>query len=253
MFESIFWTSVEVLHEKIGLLYFYIGIGYVFIRCRSIGYGYASVIVLWLLLLAYMVGDVTFLQLSETEKFLAILFGTLVGGWHFLRRHTHGFGFPFFRMPNYLERVELYFDKRRARRAYAEELGRAEARKQAGASNGSQKNSGSQQRQKKQSDRSSTHRKQKEQTNQHSQSSKDRFKNARQKKPARSSSTEADWDILEIPRGSSKDVIKQAYRKQANRFHPDKMPDSIRGDADLEEAYNAKFIKVKKAYERLNR
>jgi len=251
MFESIFWTLVETLHEKLGLLYFYIGIGYVFIRCRSIGYGYASVIVLWLLLLAYMVGEVTFLQLSETEKLLAILFGTLVGGWRFLRRHAHGFGFPFFSMPNYLERVELYFDKRRARRAYAEELGKEEARKQANATGTSQKRNSHNHSDRSRNQNSSSRKKRNTNSGSSStRSGQEKFKKAREKK-AEPQKHESDWDILEIPSGSSKEVIKQAYRKQSARFHPDKMPENVRSDTDLQEAYTAKFVKVKKAYERL--
>lgn len=249
MLESIYWTLYEALEGKTGLLYFYIAIGFVFIKCKKIGYVYAAVIVVWLAILVQFLESSTALYMTEIEKGIAMLFGTLVGGWRFLTRHTQSFGFPFFSIPNVFERIELFFDTRRAKRAYAEELGKEKARQQTGSSGShqEQKNSGSS-NQRSNHSRSSKHSNNEDNK---SSSSEEKFRNARSAKQGSNAGTETPWDILGIPEGSTKNEIKMAYRRQANRFHPDKMPDSIRGDADLEVAYNAKFDKIKKAYERL--
>ena len=54
------------------------------------------------------------------------------------------------------------------------------------------------------------------------------------------------YDILGVPRRSSQDEIKKAYRKKASELHPDKEPDAAKKPA-LEE----KFKAVKAAYEAL--
>ena len=48
-------------------------------------------------------------------------------------------------------------------------------------------------------------------------------------------------------------VIKQAYRELSMRFHPGRIPDSIRGDADLEKAFTENILKIKKAYEEIQK
>jgi molecular chaperone DnaJ len=52
------------------------------------------------------------------------------------------------------------------------------------------------------------------------------------------------YDILEIPRGSTADEIKKAYRKKALKYHPDKNP----GDGEAER----RFKEISEAYEVLS-
>lgn len=52
------------------------------------------------------------------------------------------------------------------------------------------------------------------------------------------------YDILEIPRNSSLDDIKRAYRKLAIKYHPKNNPN--------DEAANKKFLQINEAYNALS-
>ena len=62
--------------------------------------------------------------------------------------------------------------------------------------------------------------------------------------------TDSAYKILEIEKSASDDEVKKAYRKMANKFHPDKV--SHLGD-DFQKAANEKFQKVNEAYEQIKK
>lgn len=245
-------SLISVFTDYIGRYLFYIllciSIGYVFIRIKEIGYLFSALFICTSAFFVYAVRYKESSGLSDLEQIVFIFFGTLIGGWRYLfGNYGLPFGIPSF---NLFGRFNDYRDTRRFRKTYAEELAREAAKKHAwGADNaGTHNNTGTHRR----TEQSSEHDKTRER--------KERYKRTReeaQEETNRSSSqnnytsVESDWDILGIPEGSTKEEIQRAYRKQSNRVHPDKMPDSIRGDSDLEKAYNDKFVKVNKAYERL--
>jgi DnaJ like chaperone protein len=57
---------------------------------------------------------------------------------------------------------------------------------------------------------------------------------------------DSDYKILEIDQSASEEEIKKAYRKMANKFHPDKVASE---DEEVQRAATEKFKKVQKAYE----
>ena len=62
--------------------------------------------------------------------------------------------------------------------------------------------------------------------------------------------TRADYTILEIEPTATDEEIKQAYRKMAKKYHPDKV--SYLGD-DFQKAAKEKFQKVNEAYDNLKK
>lgn len=62
--------------------------------------------------------------------------------------------------------------------------------------------------------------------------------------------TDADYQILGIPRTASDDEVKKAYRKMAMKYHPDKV--STLGE-DIQKAAKEKFQRVNQAYENIKR
>ncbi|MFC1700611.1 molecular chaperone DnaJ [Patescibacteria group bacterium] len=50
------------------------------------------------------------------------------------------------------------------------------------------------------------------------------------------------YEILDVPRGSSEDEIKKAYRKLALKYHPDRAPE------DKKKEYEEKFKEISQAY-----
>lgn len=62
--------------------------------------------------------------------------------------------------------------------------------------------------------------------------------------------TDADYQILEIERSASDEEVKQAYRKMAKKYHPDKV--EYLGE-DFKRAANEKFQKVNEAYENIRK
>jgi DnaJ like chaperone protein len=62
--------------------------------------------------------------------------------------------------------------------------------------------------------------------------------------------TESAYDILEINSSATDSEVKKAYRKMATKYHPDKL--SSLG-AEIQEAAEAKFVKVQEAYETIKK
>jgi DnaJ like chaperone protein len=62
--------------------------------------------------------------------------------------------------------------------------------------------------------------------------------------------TDSAYKILEIDSRATDEEVKKAYRRMANKFHPDKV--SHLGE-DFQKAANEKFQKVNKAYETIKR
>ena len=58
------------------------------------------------------------------------------------------------------------------------------------------------------------------------------------------------YKILEIDKNVSDDEVKKAYRRMANKYHPDKV--SYLGD-DIRKAAGEKFRKMKEAYEKIKK
>jgi len=58
------------------------------------------------------------------------------------------------------------------------------------------------------------------------------------------------YKILEIDKSVSNDEVKKAYRRMANKYHPDKV--SYLGD-DIRKAAGEKFRKMKDAYEKIKK
>lgn len=62
--------------------------------------------------------------------------------------------------------------------------------------------------------------------------------------------TDAAYKILEIEKNATDTEVKKAYRKMANKYHPDKV--SHLGE-DFQKAANEKFQKVNEAYEKIKK
>jgi DnaJ like chaperone protein len=62
--------------------------------------------------------------------------------------------------------------------------------------------------------------------------------------------TDSAYKILEIEKSATDDEVKNAYRKMAKKFHPDKV--SHLGE-DFQKAANEKFQKVNEAYEQIKK
>jgi DnaJ like chaperone protein len=62
--------------------------------------------------------------------------------------------------------------------------------------------------------------------------------------------TDSAYKILEIDRSVTDDEVKKAYRKMANKFHPDKV--GHLGE-DFQKVANEKFQKVNEAYEKIKK
>ena len=62
--------------------------------------------------------------------------------------------------------------------------------------------------------------------------------------------TDAAYKILEVDRSAGDDDIKKAYRRMANKHHPDKV--AYLGE-DIRKAAGEKFRKVKDAYEKIKK
>lgn len=62
--------------------------------------------------------------------------------------------------------------------------------------------------------------------------------------------TDSAYKILEVDKNATDEEVKKAYRRMANKFHPDKV--SHLGE-DFQKAANEKFQKVNEAYEKIKR
>lgn len=63
-------------------------------------------------------------------------------------------------------------------------------------------------------------------------------------------STDSAYKVLEIEKNASDEEVKNAYRKMAKKYHPDKV--SYLGE-DFKKAANEKFQKVNEAYEQIKK
>jgi DnaJ like chaperone protein len=61
---------------------------------------------------------------------------------------------------------------------------------------------------------------------------------------------DSDYRILEIDRSATDEEVKKAYRKMANKFHPDKV---AREGEEVQRAATEKFKKVQEAYENIKK
>jgi DnaJ like chaperone protein len=64
------------------------------------------------------------------------------------------------------------------------------------------------------------------------------------------SDTDSAYKVLEIDENASDAEIKKAYRKMALKYHPDKLSGM---DKEIQEAGEAKFVKVQEAYETIKK
>ncbi len=59
------------------------------------------------------------------------------------------------------------------------------------------------------------------------------------------------YDVLEVPEGATLEEIKRAHRQLANEYHPDKIPEQLRGRRLAQDAVEA-FRLIQEAYEVLS-
>lgn len=219
-------------------------VGFVFIRCRSIGYVYSAVLVLAFIFISYVGGY----AMPQRDIAVVIFLGTVAGGWRYVAQAqgSHNrFGFPFFSWS--FENLTSYFAGRRYRKVYADEYAREKAKQEARGSDSPQADEAPR------SEKTESSQKREEESHdERAEKRRERFRQSRSPN-AQKQSPENPYEVLKVSRNDSMEDIKKAYRKLVGRFHPDKMPDSIRGDADLEKAFTDKFVKIKKAYEDIER
>lgn len=271
MIENLILAFYSYLNLYFLDVFLFLLVGYVFIRCRSIGYAYSGVLILFLIFFSYVGGY----AMPQVHIAITILLGTLAGGWRYLaqaRSHSWGFGFPFFslRIPqlsffgSWFERLDTYQAERRYRKIYTEERAREQAKKDARGSYSqgrSSKPGESKPRrpgrpQGRSSDRFQKNREQprpsaKPNTDQKTrqQQRKESFKRARPEPPPQSKPRNS-LEILGLSAGYSQDELKERYRKLASQYHPDKyqnMSDTVKQEM------NAEFVAVKQAYEKLKK
>ena len=219
-------------------------IGFVFIRCRLIGYVYSAVLVLTLIFISYVGGY----AMPQRDIAVVIFLGTVAGGWRYLvqaRSSHNAFGFPFFSWS--FENLTSYFAGRRYRKVYADEYARERAKQEARGSDSPQNNEAPRSEKTENSQR-----REEGSHDERAEKRRERFRQSRNPN-AEKPSAENPYETLKVSPADSMEDIKKAYRRLVGRFHPDKMPDSIRGDADLEKAFTEKFVKIKKAYEEIEK
>lgn len=214
-------------------------IGFVFIRCRSIGYAYSAVVVLALIFISYVGGY----AMPQRDIAIVIFLGTVAGGWRYLLQSYSFIGSPF-------RIVRSYFSQRRFRKVYQEEYVREEARQRAKGSKSAkshQRERGNYSNRDTDSQKRDTH----EEQQRRQEERKERFKRSRAsdspgtKAPPQSRSS---LEILGLSAGYTQEMLKERYMKLRSQYHPDKfnnMSDAVKKEM------KAEFIAVKQAYELL--
>ena len=244
-------------------------VGFVFIRCRSIGYAYSAVLVLAFIFISYVGGY----AMPQRDIAVVIFLGTVAGGWRYVahaRSSHHSFGFPFFRWQApklwsfgaLFERFETFQAQRRYNKVYVEEFAREQAKQGARGSN-SHKSDGAPTGNRSERSRSSQKRDprkpQKKKPYSRTQSDqktkqeqrKERFNRSRSKASPNATATpttRTPLEILGLNSGFTQAELRERYRKLASQYHPDKfenMSDTVKQEM------SAEFVAVKQAYERL--
>lgn len=256
--ELLRWFFDYVTHYFSSIVIFIL-VGYVFIRCRSFGYVYSGIVVLFLIFFVSLVGK----SLPQIDTAIIIFFGTLAGGWRYLvqaRSHRGGFGFPFFswRTPqlsffgSWFEKYDNFQAVRRFKRTYAEELAREAAKKTArgagtGAGDRERPNSGASQHRNSRDEREQA-RKKSEQSSKQKQRHESFKKSRPDPPPETSSDLRTPEEILELKEGYTQLDLKTKYRKLSDKYHPDKnqhMSEVVRKEMADE------LVKVNLAYKKL--
>lgn len=214
-------------------------IGFVFIRCRSIGYAYSAVLVLVLIFISYVGGY----AMPQRDIAIVIFLGTVAGGWRYLLQSRSFLGSPF-------ENIQSYFAQRRFRKVYQEEYVREEARQKAKGSNvskGHQGEKGSHSNKDTDSQKRDTH----EEQQRREEARKERFKRSRASDSSDTTAppqSRSSLEILGLSAGYTQKKLKERYVKLRSQYHPDKfnnMSDAVKKEM------KAEFIAVQQAYELL--
>ncbi len=228
-------------------IFLFLLVGYVFIRCRSIGYVYSGGLILFLIFLTHIGGY----AMPQVDIAIVIFLGTLAGGWRYLARarsYGGGFGSPLFslRLPQFsffgswLNAYDTRKAQSRFNKTYAEELAREKAKKDARGSESS--NQRSTNRENRSNSEDSRRKKRKESFRDSRSEAEDKQSNQSNYQPGKMTRKQA-MELLGLPEVFSRDKLKEQRDRLNKVYHSDS---SNKSD-------NTMFYKVQEAYEILKK